>query len=558
MDALLAELERASWLRRHRVAVGAAVLAVGAAASFTVIAATRSRRPPAMVVASARNLTTDPGCEEYPSFTPDGREVVFDGVVDDDIELEAVAVDTGARRRLTHAPGWDLGAAVSPDGRHVAYVHDARELRVVAIEGDAAAPPRTVGVIRGFPGWTRDGDILYGDPDGRILRAPIHGVPTPIARLPPGELPMFIDEFPDGEIVLSLRTPDQRSNMVAMAHVRPGGVAERYEPRWETTDTSAIRVDREGRGVYYVAPTPSGLPKLHWRPRGGEPIVLDGTRAVTNSFAVASAAGRLAFSQCEPRPRVGRMTRRGFEPLASMGADWGPSLLAAMPDDHLIVSAQRSADSQLHLWKVSATGVEQVTSTAADQPAVSADGLQLAWAGVAPEHGIYVRATAGGSVRRLTTDGDDGSPLFSHDGANVLFTRGGRVYSFPVAAESAVPVTPTGVVGFSVAPDRALLAVVFEEHERRVIRIGPEGGPFDEIPGLAERKYDEVVFDGANLLLATATSLYERHGDGSERELWSSTIDTLAQVAASRTVGEPWAIVTGYEGDLALVEGEFP
>jgi hypothetical protein len=114
-------------------------------------------------------------------------------------------------------------------------------------------------------------------------------------------------------------------------------------------------------------------------------------------------------------------------------------------------------------------------------------------------------------------------------------------------------------VGFGPAPDRALLAVVFDERGRRVVRTGPPGGPFRDVVGQAERKYAGIAFDGTNLLLGTRESLHELRGDGTERSLWSASInDSIFQVAYSRTGGDPWAVVTRHDGDLALIDGEFP
>jgi len=560
MDALLAELARDRSRRRLRLLVGVGAAAAIAAAIANI--AMRDSHPPrvAMVMRATRNITNEPGCEEYPSFTPDGREVVFDGVIDNDVEVQAIEIDSGARRRLTHSPGRDVGAVVSPDGRHVAYLHAGGELRVVGIEGDAVAAPRTIAQRHGFPAWARNGDLLYCGVDGQIWRAPLEGSPTIVARLPPDHLAVFVDEFPDGELVMALTSRAQTSSAVTMAHARPGGVAEPYVPRWDALDSGHVRVDADGRGVYYVAPTPSGQPKLHWRARtGGEPVVLEGTQPMVNSYALARSGRRLVFSTCDAKPLLGRVRSAGFEPLAGIRADWNVSSFATLPGDGLIVTAFRSADSEPHLWKVTPGGGEQVDPAAAMQPAASADGEQLAWAGLTPAPGIYVRAMAGGATHRLTAHDDDEAPAFSHDGTHVLFSRDGRVYAVPVAGGPEVAVTPPGVVEFAAAPDRALLAVVFDEQGRRVVRTGPPGGPFRDVAGLAERKYHWIGFDGTSLLLGTSDSLHEVRGDGTERSLWSSRVnETMLQVAYPRSGADPWAVVTHYDGDLALIDGEFP
>ena len=70
-----------------------------------------------MTVTATRRITFEAGCEEYPSFTPDGKTVVFDGVMENDYELGALDLASGTSGRLTHEPGWDYGGAVSPDGQ---------------------------------------------------------------------------------------------------------------------------------------------------------------------------------------------------------------------------------------------------------------------------------------------------------------------------------------------------------------------------------------------------------------------------------------------------------
>jgi hypothetical protein len=564
LDALLAELAPP---RRGRVLAWVAVPAVIAAAAIGWIVTHRAAAPagPSGSVRATRNLTADPGCEDEPSFTPDGREVVFAGVVDDDWEIEAVAIDGGARRRLTHSPGWDVGVAVSPDGKHVAYANlrdNRHELRVVGIEGDSAAPARTLAAsIRGVPAWTHDGDVLYGDNDGRVWRIGLAGgTPALVARLPAGRASIYIDEFPDGELVMATVTLGQTSSALAVAHARPGGVAELYEPRWDVLDTARLLVDADGRGVYYVAPTASGLPKIHWRSRdGGEPAVLDATLPVPGGYAISRAAHRIVISTCDAKQHFGRIRGGRFEPFEPVRSDWNPSSFALFPDDAPILTAFRSADSLPHLWKVTPSSAEQLVAEPAKQPAVSPDGTTLAWAAIAPAPpGIWMRTLPGGQPRRLTDQDDDETPAFSHDGAQVLFTRSGRVYAVPIAGGAPVAVTPQGVAQFATAPARPLLAAIFADGGKRVVRLGPPGGPFRDAPGLDELAVEQLRFDGDKLLVAANSALLSIDRDGRRHTLWTSPIDTLAQIAPSRTGGEPWVLLTVSDGDLALIDGDFP
>jgi len=147
-------------------------------------------------------LTFDAGCEEYPSFLPDGQTLVFDGVTDGDYELTALDLGSGARRRLTHTRGWDYRAVVSPDGRWLAYLHTSdagRELRVLPVAGDGAAAPRALGLTAsGYPAWSRDGAILAGDGE-RLLRWSLDGAArTVLAEAPAGAMIRYAAQFASG------------------------------------------------------------------------------------------------------------------------------------------------------------------------------------------------------------------------------------------------------------------------------------------------------------------------------------------------------------------------
>jgi Tol biopolymer transport system component len=83
----------------------------------------------------ARDLT--PGYHDAPpfslggpadyGFSPDGKELVFVSNTDKDeasstnSDLFVVAVSGGAPRRITSNPGADNGPAYSPDGRYLAF-----------------------------------------------------------------------------------------------------------------------------------------------------------------------------------------------------------------------------------------------------------------------------------------------------------------------------------------------------------------------------------------------------------------------------------------------------
>ncbi len=107
-------------------------------------------------------------------WRPDGKEILFDGLMQDDppqlyrlSHIYAVDIETREIRQLTRTRGPWTGPVVSPDGRHVAFTgyewtpqtYRARELYVMGIDG---------GQMRRLTGdLDRDPESLRWAPDGR-------------------------------------------------------------------------------------------------------------------------------------------------------------------------------------------------------------------------------------------------------------------------------------------------------------------------------------------------------------------------------------------------------
>jgi tricorn protease len=67
----------------------------------------------------ARRLTSFPGVETAPRFSPDGRQVAFTGEYAGNQDVYVVPVEGGEPTRLTWHPGADLVRGWTPDGKHV-------------------------------------------------------------------------------------------------------------------------------------------------------------------------------------------------------------------------------------------------------------------------------------------------------------------------------------------------------------------------------------------------------------------------------------------------------
>ena len=104
-------------------------------------------------------LTTYPGSEHSPTFSPDGAQVAFvwNGERQDNFDIYVKLVDRSDALRLTFDPARDTSPAWSPDGRHIAFVRDGTIFLVSPLGG----AERRVGKVQARElAWTQDGKSL--------------------------------------------------------------------------------------------------------------------------------------------------------------------------------------------------------------------------------------------------------------------------------------------------------------------------------------------------------------------------------------------------------------
>jgi tricorn protease len=69
----------------------------------------------------AQRLTTGPGVETNPMFSPDGQWVAFTGEYEGNIDVYVIGATGGEPRRLTYHPGPDQVVGWTPDGKNVLF-----------------------------------------------------------------------------------------------------------------------------------------------------------------------------------------------------------------------------------------------------------------------------------------------------------------------------------------------------------------------------------------------------------------------------------------------------
>ena len=376
-----------------------------------------------------------------PTFSPDGRQVVFRGERNGRTGLWVVAVAGGAPHQLsqvTDPDAFEGNAAWSPDGKTIAFARvrpgdppggrwqsviamidvatgSLRELRVEGVPGSALRDP----------GWSSDGRIAMVGRDarrnqgGRVYTAdPSGGTATPVTT---DSSPVLAPAF----------SPDGRQ----MAYLAPDSMGRTQVWLWEisaslTAIGSPVRVTNHED----VAPT-----RVRWKPDGtGLIYSADGrlwTLAVKDRRETEIRfSARLRFA----RPRPAHLSAR-IAPAGQPQAARGFMGLALSPDGSRIGVLALGK-----LWIIPVGGTPRALTDvplSARHLAWAADGKEVAWsAGAWDEEDLFVTSLTTGATRQLTAlPGRAIVPAFSPDGKQLAFIH---VQEEPLLRLANIPASP--------------------------------------------------------------------------------------------------------------------
>ena len=114
----------------------------------------------------ARRLTTFPGTESNPHFSPDGKQIAFSMQYGANIDVYVIDAAGGEARRLTWHPWPDISRGWTPDGKRILYSSAGMHAPVVGVE-----QLWTINATGGVPERVPLPDALRGSfsPDGQRL-----------------------------------------------------------------------------------------------------------------------------------------------------------------------------------------------------------------------------------------------------------------------------------------------------------------------------------------------------------------------------------------------------
>jgi len=121
----------------------------------------------------ARHLTTHPGNESSPKFSPNGRWIAFTGSYDGNTDVFVIPAEGGVPRRLTYHPGSDNVRGWSPDGSKIMFnsSRDAysRSSHMFTIDFDGGLPEMLPMPMASLGDYAPDGKHIAYTPIGNAF-----------------------------------------------------------------------------------------------------------------------------------------------------------------------------------------------------------------------------------------------------------------------------------------------------------------------------------------------------------------------------------------------------
>jgi serine/threonine protein kinase len=465
--------------KRRLGLIWAAVLLalVAAFAAFLWLTHSSSKTPPSPMTAIP--LTSDPGFEMAPSFSPDGNQVAY--VADGgkgDWGLYIKQIGSGSPFLRAKSTREEIGPLWSPDGGSIAFLRGlgpdkAAVLLIPALNGperqlaEIHAPLDLMEELNGpFLLWLPDGKWLVtsdkgsaGEPFGLFLVSVETGEKRKLTSPPAKWFGDFYPALsPDGHTLAFTRfVSDAQSDLYLMpisSNYAPEG-----EPKRLTFDDQGDKMPAwtaNGREIVFV----HGSEHFHslWRigafgPSAPEPLPFAGVGEGATSPAISRQGNRLAYMQGLFDTDIWRVD------VPDYGGKAGPPkmLISSTRVDHqakfspdskrIALVSYRSGNSEV--WICDSDGSNPVQVTSMNWPFIgtlsgwSPDGERVAFSATEQESSAaYSVSTQGGKPIRLS---EGSAPNWSGDGQWIYFSsdRSGQAQVWKISARGGTPLKVT-------------------------------------------------------------------------------------------------------------------
>ena len=565
--------------------IAAGLAAVILAAGGAYLATTGRGTPEPQLRATL--LTSYPGLENSPSFSPDGNQVAFgwNGEQEDNWDIYVKMLGPGKPLRLTTNAARDINPSWSPDGRWIAFVRNNSVLLVPPIGGTEHEvgqfhfPTGTNAVTEMLViGWSPDSRWLVfssREEAAKPLAVYLVSVETGEKRRltqPPQGLngDYFGAISPDGKLLAFARTPVLGTPAMTESDVYTVALGSNYTPQGEPARATfdgvligGIAWTADSREIVYSSAR-AGVTSL-WRKAisGKQPPVKLAVGDNGVHPAISRDGRRLAFAQLVPsdvniwRASLSDPAAQPSEVVASSRPELSPRY--SSDGRKIAFSSERSGFSSI--WVCDADGHDPVQVTnmrASGSPAWSPDGQRLAFDSITDgKWQIHTVSAQGGKTQQLTFGVPHTRPYWSHDGHWIYSTANGAIQKIPSGGGD--PVTLPGTEGGANAYEAPDGQTLYFQKTYEMWRVGTDGtGAREVFPDPAVNIGIAVTADGIYYAARQRPSTLSFFSFATGKSRVIRTVEKLGGLGMDVSPDQKWILYpqsdTPASADLMLVD----
>ena len=431
-------------------------------------------------------LTSYPGFEHSPTFSPDGSQVAFswNGADQKNWDLYVQMIGNASPLRLTQDPAPEESPAWSPDGRWIAFGRIERDGYSICLISPLGGPE--VDLVQGarqfgVPPGLGNGNLAWS-PDSKWLSYPEKPTPDEPVSLfvisletrqkkrltspPASQLGDFSPAFSsDGRTLAFSRWFHSNITQLYLqsltATMEPVGSSRQLTfEDWRNSDPTWTP---DGRHIVYTA-GPKHCTQL-WRidlgPSGThQPLTFSSfTGASSVQPTLSRERHRLAFTQLRWDVNIWRVGVAGGSSTDAAPVPWIASTLLdhtpSFSSDGRKIAFASYRSGTPEIWMCDSNGQNFVPLTSFNGPEVgtpqwSPDGRRIVFEGVVKgQSDVFWIGSSGGKPQRLTDhSANDETPTWSRDGRWIYFCsdRSGRdeIWKMPAEGGEATQITRNG------------------------------------------------------------------------------------------------------------------
>jgi Tol biopolymer transport system component len=504
--------------RRYASVFAILVAGVGSALFFNHAKPTQHAamiRPPSRVVA----LTTLPGAELAPSFSPDGKQLAFawTGPEGNRLDVYVKTLATEKIRRLTFHPGRAVFPAWSPDGRNIAFLRLSElDSGIFLVSADGGTEERLAALewnpeyLLESLSWSGNGDLLtyperfHGGASYRVVLFAVTDHKRRVLTTPPvGWFDISPIFSPDGQTVAFYRCihADCRIHTVSLRGEEPRPLHLDFkvvdgELAWDHAGKTIIAPIRRGNAhELWRFPVAEGKAELLYSSPSdhlfGLAIAPDGKSLVFGAMHIGEHIWRNEL------PRAGRHAASAEPFITSSRGEEFPQV---SPDEKRIAfQSIRSGNWDVWLCDSDARNPVQLTNTPDGNslyPRWSPDSGEIVYDTRRQGHSrIFIIKASGGTAERVDTEDLDAEmPSFSSDGLEIYFAgkrdRNWQIWKIPRGGGASSQITQDGGYAPVASPDNKWVYYTKSYASPGIWRVSVNGGNEElVIPELEGRFY---------------------------------------------------------------------